>query len=74
MKEFCQNPLCESPAAKTVPVSVDSPSDQRRRLCATCEEAYTWGAQHGKMTAQAGQALVRAKSFLRECGGCPDRS
>lgn len=48
MEKFCQNPLCETRAIKEVPVSVKSSSDQVRSLCATCEEAYTWGVQHGK--------------------------
>ncbi|HUT59469.1 MAG TPA: hypothetical protein VNA25_16590 [Phycisphaerae bacterium] len=50
MKPFCENPNCESPAVKEVPVSVNLPSDQKRSLCATCEEAYSWGVQHGVMT------------------------
>lgn len=50
MKEYCQNPLCESEATKVVPVSVDHPSDQKRSLCAVCEEAYSWGVQHGCIT------------------------
>jgi hypothetical protein len=41
MKKFCDNPNCESPGFKEVPVSVSKPSDQKRTLCATCEEAYT---------------------------------
>ena len=50
MKRFCQNPNCENAAAKKVRVSVALPSDQVRSLCATCEEAYAWGVQHGMMT------------------------
>lgn len=50
MKQFCENPNCESPAVKEVPVSVNLPSDQKRSLCAACEEAYSWGVQHGVMT------------------------
>jgi len=50
MERYCQNPLCENEATKTVPVSVDKPSDQRRTLCAACDEAYTWGVQHGCFT------------------------
>ena len=52
MKPFCENPNCESPGFKEVPVSVSKPSDQKRTLCATCEEAYTWGVQHGRITSQ----------------------
>jgi hypothetical protein len=47
MKPFCDNPNCENPGFKEVPVSVSKPSDQKRTLCATCEEAYSWGVQHG---------------------------
>jgi len=50
MERYCQNPLCENEAAKIVPVSVDKPSDQKRALCAACEEVYTWGVQHGCFT------------------------
>lgn len=49
MEEYCQNPLCENEATKVVPVSVDRPSDQKRALCAVCEEPYSWGVQHGRM-------------------------
>jgi len=51
MERYCQNPLCENEAAKVVPVSVNRPSDQKRALCAACEEVYTWGVQHGCFTA-----------------------
>jgi hypothetical protein len=50
MKQFCENPNCDNPAFKKVRVSVTLPSDQVRSLCATCEEAYSWGVQHGVMT------------------------
>jgi len=50
MKRFCENPNCENAAVKKVCVSVALPSDQARSLCATCEEAYAWGVQHGVMT------------------------
>jgi len=49
MKEYCENPLCENRSIKEVPVSVRIPADQSRSLCATCEEAYTLGVQHGGM-------------------------
>ena len=51
MKPFCDNPNCENPGFKEVPVSVRKAGDQKRTLCATCEEAYTWGVQHGTFTA-----------------------
>jgi hypothetical protein len=50
MEQYCQNPLCENTATNVVAVSVDQPSDQHRSLCAACEEAYSWGVQHGCMT------------------------
>ena len=49
MEKYCQNPLCENEAIKEVPVSVRAASDQIRALCATCEETYSWGIQHGTM-------------------------
>jgi len=49
MKEFCENPWCEAPGFKEVPVSVNGPADEKRTLCTLCEEAYTWGVQHGRM-------------------------
>jgi hypothetical protein len=33
---------------------VAKPGDEKRTLCAACEEAYTWGVQHGRMTAGNG--------------------
>ena len=64
MKEHCENPLCENAAFKEVAVSIEEPGDQVRTLCATCEEAYTWGLQHGSMTA----GLDRLNGFLRKGG------
>ena len=49
MEEHCQNPLCENRAIKEVPVSVETPADQVRAICAACEESYTWGVQHGTL-------------------------
>ena len=49
MKDFCENPLCENAAFKEVSVSVRKSGDQKRTLCAACEEAYSWGVQHGRM-------------------------
>ena len=68
MKDFCENQFCENPGAKVVPVSIDKPSDLRRTLCNTCEEAYTWGVQHGRSTAQAGAALGHLDRFLKKDG------
>lgn len=50
MEEYCQNPLCENKAVKQVPVSVREGSDQKRSLCAACEETYSWGVQQGTMS------------------------
>jgi hypothetical protein len=51
MNKYCQNTFCDSEAVEEVPVSVKNPSDQLRSLCATCHEAYTWGVQHGRISA-----------------------
>jgi hypothetical protein len=50
MERFCENSLCENEAVRMVPVSVNTPSDQKRSLCAAYKEAYDWGVQHGRMT------------------------
>jgi len=68
MKDFCENPYCENPAAKVIPVSVDKPADQRRTLCVPCEEAYSWGVQHGTISARANPALSHLERFLRKDG------
>ena len=60
MEAFCQNPLCESPSFKEVPVSVEKPSDQVRALCAPCEEAYVWGVQHGRKTTESRKLWILA--------------
>ena len=52
METYCQNTFCETEAVKEVPVSVKEPSDETRALCAACNEAYTWGVQHGKKVSQ----------------------
>jgi len=67
MKKSCENQYCDNPAAKVVPVSVVKPSDQKRTLCTTCEEAYAWGVQHGMM-------IARAETVLRDADGLPKRS
>ena len=51
MEQSCQNPYCENPSVKEVPVSVTRASDQTRVLCAICKEAYSWGVQQGTMIA-----------------------
>lgn len=51
MKQYCENSLCLNEAVKEVPVSVRKPDDQSRALCAACQEVYSWGVQHGRMSA-----------------------
>ena len=58
MKKFCENTYCETEAVEEVPVSVNRPGDQKRSLCATCFEAYTWGVQHGRKTYQKQKVWV----------------
>ena len=60
MKPFCDNPNCENPGFKEVPVSVNKPSDQKRTLCATCQEAYIWGVQHGAMSGKVKEVWLVA--------------
>ena len=50
MEQYCQNPYCQNLSVRQVPVSVEGPADQVRALCAACEEAYSWGVQHGRMS------------------------
>ena len=57
MKQYCENPLCENRSVKEVPVSVRKPGDQKRALCAACEEVYTWGVQQGT-NAKRGLSLL----------------
>lgn len=64
MNDFCDNPHCENPSFKEVPVSVSEPGDQVRALCTICEEAYTWGVQHGGMAAK----LSDLDGFMLEGG------
>jgi hypothetical protein len=47
-------------------VSVRNPSDQRRTLCVPCEEAYSWGVQHGTMVEQAKPQLLNLSRFLKK--------
>ncbi len=65
METYCQNPLCQSQAVKEVRVSVETPCDQVRALCATCHEAYTWGVQHGRARA-SGQSQGGREMAARE--------
>src|SRR3972149_918701 len=76
MEKFCQNPYCESPSFKEVPVSVKKPSDQVRALCGPCEEAYTWGVQHGRKTAESATSPEQLPGQRRICssGQEPPRS
>jgi hypothetical protein len=65
METYCQNPLCQNQAVKEVRVSVEKPCDQVRALCAACEEAYTWGVQHGRADA-GGQSQSRREMGSRK--------
>jgi len=58
MKKYCQNSLCENEAVKEVPVSINKASDEMRSLCAVCEEAYSWGVQHGLQNAAPGLFIL----------------
>jgi len=58
MKESCENQYCENPGFKEVAVSVRKPGDQKRTLCAACEEVYTWGVQHGTMTVEQARLFI----------------
>ena len=58
MNKFCDNTYCETEAVEEVPVSVNRPGDQKRSLCATCFEAYTWGVQHCRKTYQKQKVWV----------------
>lgn len=51
MTAYCENTFCQNEAIKKVRVSVDKPGDRVVAMCALCEEAYTWGVQHGRATA-----------------------
>ncbi len=42
-------PFIPKGKGRVPPLSVNSPADQVRGLCATCKEAYTWGMQHGRI-------------------------
>ena len=58
LNEFCENPYCDNPGSKQVPVSVTQAGDERRTLCVTCEEAYSWGVQHGAFRAEESQDVM----------------
>ena len=44
----CQNSLCTNPGVIEIPVSIARYADNKRIVCAPCQEAYNWGIQHGK--------------------------
>jgi hypothetical protein len=52
MKDYCEVEYCDNPGFREVPVSAKKSSDQVRTLCASCEEAYSIGVQHGTFTAR----------------------
>jgi len=47
---YCDNPLCETEAVRTVSVSIKKPGDSTRHYCAACYEAYCVGVQHGRLS------------------------
>ena len=53
MTHYCENQYCESEAVKQVTVSTEKAGDSKRWLCTACEQAFTWGVQHGTMTARS---------------------
>ena len=65
MKDFCQSQYCENPGAKVVKVSENAAGDSTRTFCTVCEEAFSIGIQHGRMTAEAKAALPRLARFLK---------
>jgi len=60
MEKLCQNDLCEKEAVGQVPVSIEVPGDQKRALCAACQQAYDWGVRQGWMTARPQRVWVLA--------------
>lgn len=46
---YCDNPLCDTEAARKVVVSVERASDEGRLLCESCYEVFVWGVQHGRL-------------------------
>jgi hypothetical protein len=64
---YCDNTLCEWPAVKEVPISVERPSDGTRHFCASCEEAYSIGVQHGTITERySGEAVAILREFVSD--------
>ena len=55
---YCDNPYCQSPAAKIVRVSVDRAGDEQRAYCAVCEEVFSSGVQHGRYVEAAARGSV----------------
>lgn len=47
---YCDNPLCEAEAVRTVSVSIKKPGDSTRHYCEACYEAYCVGVQHGRLS------------------------
>lgn len=60
MKQHCENPWCQNESINEVPVSVRKPADQIRALCAVCDEAYSWGVQHGRISSPHREVRVLA--------------
>jgi hypothetical protein len=60
---FCDNQFCEAEAVKTVPVSVRSAGDSKRKFCGACYEAYVIGVQPGRYS-------ENPKAYSRNSVGC----
>ena len=77
MKTYCENTNCKNRSTKEVPISVDKLSDETRSLCATCQEAYSWGLQHGTMVSKHKQLWLVAiadKGIVVYTRAYPDES
>ena len=61
MIHYCENQYCEFEAVKRVTVSTEKAGDSKRWLCTACEEAFTWGVQHGTMMAEKAVKPVRPR-------------
>jgi len=80
MEKYCANGSCQNEAITEVPVSVNKPSDQKRALCAACQEVYGWGVQYGLHRRSPGlqilpppkeegpKSLYRAVYMIDVCG------
>jgi len=69
---YCDNDGCEYEACTTVKVSCREAGDETRNLCGICEEAYTWGVQHGRFSqAKETGANPDLETVLKETAPVP---